>query len=52
MDEDYGEPVDERCHETSAGSEVFQRKWTKATVQMDCKAWRGTITMADGRVLQ
>lgn len=51
LDEDYGEPL-ESCHETSPGSEVFERKWSKATVQLDCKAWKGTITMADGRVLQ
>lgn len=51
LDEDYGEPL-ERCHETAAGSEVFERKWSKATVQLDCKAWKGTIRMADGRVLQ
>jgi hypothetical protein len=45
-------PHQERCHETSPGSEVFERKWSKATVQLDCKAWKGTIQMADGRLLE
>jgi len=39
---DYGVPT-EICHETSNG--VFQRKWTKSTVQMDCNTWTGTIKM-------
>ena len=42
--QDYGEPSG-LCKETSAGSEVFTRDFSKATVQMDCKAWQGTITM-------
>jgi hypothetical protein len=29
----------------AAGSEVFTREYSKATVQMDCKAWKGSITM-------
>ena len=51
MDEDFGHPL-ETCHETAEGSEVFERKWSKATVQLDCKAWKGTIKMADGRLLE
>lgn len=30
VDLDYGEPVDEYCKETSAGSGVFVREWSKA----------------------
>ena len=41
---DYGEPVG-LCKETAAGSGVFVREWTKATVQMDCKTYTPTITM-------
>lgn len=52
LDEDYGEPVDTRCMETAPGSEIFTRKWTKATVDLDCKNWVGTIKMNDGRVFQ
>ena len=44
LDVDYGHPIGD-CKETSAGSEVFTRDFSKATVQMDCKAWQGTITM-------
>ena len=51
MDEDLGHPL-ETCHETAEGSEVFERKWSKATVQLDCKAWKGTIKMSDGRLLE
>jgi len=39
---DYGEPT-ELCKEVSNG--VFQRDWTKATVEMDCNTWTGKITM-------
>ena len=45
---DYGEPAAGEaglCKETSAGSEVFTREYSKATVQMDCKEWKGEITM-------
>ena len=45
---DYGEPAAGAaglCKETAAGSEVFRREFSKATVQMDCKQWKGSITM-------
>ena len=32
---DYGEPTS-RCEETAAGSGVFTRAWSKATVTVDC----------------
>ena len=41
---DYGEPLG-LCTETSVGSGVFTRDWSKATVQMDCNSWTPTITM-------
>ena len=44
MSADYGEPLG-ACYETAAGSGVFQRKWSKADVQMDCNAWAANITM-------
>jgi hypothetical protein len=34
-----------RCEETSEGSEVFVRRWSKATATLDCKAFKGNITM-------
>jgi len=40
---DYGDPSDAYCQETSSG--VFQRKWSKAIVQMDCNTWTPTIKM-------
>ena len=41
---DYGEPQG-LCAETSTGSGVFTREWSKATVQMDCNKWNATIVM-------
>ena len=43
---DYGEPTG-LCRETAPNSGVFTREWSKATVTMDCKAWKGTITKKD-----
>ena len=43
LGQDYGEPIDATCSETEDGSEVFTRKWSKATVTLDCKAWTSTI---------
>ena len=40
LDTDYGTPVGD-CKETSPG--VFEREWTKASVKMDCNAWKGTV---------
>ena len=40
-----GEPVDKICKETSAGSNIFVREWTKATVKVDCNTWQNSITM-------
>lgn len=35
----YGEPVDgAACSESAAGSGIFERRWTGATVQWDCNA--------------
>jgi len=44
LSEDYGEPLG-LCAETSEGSEIFVRKWSKATVTLDCKNWQGSIDM-------
>ena len=41
---DYGEPQG-FCHETSSGSEVFQREYTRATITMDCGNFKGSIEM-------
>jgi hypothetical protein len=43
LNRDYGQPMG-LCHETSTG--VFQRKWSKATVQMNCNTWTPSITMS------
>ena len=37
---DYGVPLD---NVTESGNGVFTRHWSKATVQMDCEAWVGSI---------
>jgi hypothetical protein len=47
LGQDYGEPIDATCSETGKGSEVFTRKWSKATVTLDCKAWTSTIARVD-----
>jgi hypothetical protein len=39
LDKDYGEPTEEVCHESSPGSGVFERKWTKGVISMDCNSW-------------
>jgi len=44
---DYGEPAVGAaglCKETAAGSAIFYRQYSKATVQMDCNQHKGTIT--------
>eukprot|EP01048_Picozoa_sp_COSAG05_P013483 COSAG05_NODE_1441_length_4880_cov_3.567245_2_plen_104_part_00 len=41
---DYGVPT-RLCKETSAGSEVFTSDFSQATVQIDCKAWEGSVKM-------
>ena len=40
---DYGEPTG-LCSETAPNSCVFERQWSKATVQMDCNTYKGSIT--------
>merc|ERR1712190_69601 len=44
-DMDFGEPIDgAACAETGADSGIFERKWSKATVQWDCAAGHGKIS--------
>lgn len=46
FNKDYGEPIGGQvCRETSDGSGVFRREWTKATVEIDCNTVTPTITM-------
>ena len=42
-DEEYGEPKGV-CKETQAGSGIYEREWTKATVQWDCATAHGKIS--------
>merc|ERR1712166_477233 len=46
-DRDYGMPL-ESCSETAAMSGVFTRRYSKASVSVDCNAFVANITMADG----
>jgi hypothetical protein len=41
---DYGVPLGP-CEEARHGSEVFTRRWSKATATLDCNAFKGNITM-------
>jgi hypothetical protein len=45
LDADYGEPVDGGCVETAAGSHIFSRRYTKATITVDCNALEGRLDM-------
>jgi hypothetical protein len=45
LDVDYGEPTN-FCSETSQGSGVFTRNFTKVSVALDCNAWQATFTPA------
>ena len=40
--QDFGEPLGV-CKETSAGSGVYEREWSHATVQWDCANAHGKI---------
>jgi hypothetical protein len=44
LNADYGEPLG-LCSETAAGSGVFTREWSKASVSMDCNTWTPSIVM-------
>ena len=46
FNQDYGEPVGgQLCKESAPNSEIFTREFTKSTVSLDCKAWKGSIKM-------
>jgi hypothetical protein len=45
---DYGQPAAGAaglCKESAPGSQIFVREYSKATVQMDCRVFMGTIRM-------
>lgn len=43
-DEDFGEPMGgAACAETGNDTGIFERKWSKATVQWDCSTGHGKI---------
>ena len=42
FDYDVGEPL-ELCRETAQGSGVWERRWSKATVSVDCSSMNATI---------
>jgi len=44
-DADYGVPLAATCHETSPGSGVFERPWSKSFVSIDCSTLAVNITM-------
>ena len=50
LNEDFGEPLTPDCQEVGT-SAVFTRKFSKATVSVDCNSLSGKLEMADGRVL-
>jgi hypothetical protein len=44
LDRDFGEPTGE-CHETSPGSEVFTRDWSRSRITLDCRDYTATFEM-------
>lgn len=44
LDADYGEPL-ELCRADPARPRVFTRRWSKATVSLDCDAFEATTTL-------
>ena len=48
-DIDFGEPLSV-CKETGEGTGVYERKWSRATVQWDCESAHGKITASSGPV--
>ena len=42
-DEEFGEPLSV-CKETMPGSGIYEREWTKASVEWDCASAHGKIT--------
>jgi hypothetical protein len=47
LDYNYGKPEDEVCFEKVAG--VFHRKWSHASIELDCNSFQSTITFKDDR---
>ena len=45
FERDYGTPLKASYGESSAGSGVFVREWTKADVRFDCNTGKANITM-------
>ena len=41
IDTDYGEPLEATCRQTAPG--VFERRWSLATVALDCNAFTATF---------
>lgn len=44
FEKDYGVPTN-NCSETAAGSGIFVREWSKATVTVDCNTLAGHIVL-------
>ena len=44
LNQDYGVPSG-LCRETTVGSGIFTRDFSKSTVQMDCNEWKPTIVI-------
>ena len=43
FDFDYGTPLDEHCFEAGAGSNIFFRRYTHRTPQLNCTAYTATL---------
>ena len=44
LQRDYGVPLGQ-CEETGDDTEVFMRRWSKATATLDCRTFRASIAM-------
>eukprot|EP01049_Picozoa_sp_SAG25_P011103 SAG25_NODE_1305_length_3350_cov_2.363580_1_plen_101_part_00 len=50
LNENFGKPLTPDCREVGS-SAVFTRKFSQATVSVDCNTLSAKIVLADGRVL-
>jgi len=46
LDHDFGSPVG-LCKETTPGSNVFIREWTKTTIKLDCNTFKADLGQAE-----
>ena len=46
LEKDYGEPIG-LCNEVTNGSGIFERRWTRSHIQLDCNSYEATFKFHD-----